>query len=203
MHRSISIVKSGFDHQTPIHQICKSNDIMMSEITSFSDASWQDCPDTGRSTIGYKIFFQGSLIEWGTSVPVPVAMSSSEAEYMGACTACMAMAHLKMLIQDLKYLGSQDYDTKITEKSHMNILLVDNEATVAMSKNYKPTKKNRHIARRYHYVREGERTQEHHLEWIPAEDQVADDMTKTQKKELISKHVERTLVILPDHMIVK
>ena len=95
----------------------------------------------------------------------------------------MAMAHLKMLIQDLKYLGEIDYKHQIEEKTQMNVLLVDNEATVAMDKNYKPTKKNRHISRRYHYVSEGERTEEHHLEWIPAEDQLADDMTKTQNND--------------------
>ena len=62
----------------------------MSEITSFSDSSWQDCPDSGRITIGYKIFIQGGIVEWNTSLPVPIAMSSSEAEYMAAC---MSMTH--------------------------------------------------------------------------------------------------------------
>ena len=130
-------------------------------------------------------------------------MSSAEAEYMGACTACMAMAHLKMLMQDLKFLGSSNYEKRIEDKTYMNVLLVDNEATVAMAKNYKPTKKNRHIARRFHYVREGERTKEHHLEWIPAQDQLADDMTKTQNKDMIEKHLKRTLVELPDYMVEK
>ena len=82
-------------------------------------------------------------------------MSSAESENMGTCTACMAMAHLKMLVQDFKHLGSINHKEKIEEKTQMNVLLVDNEATVAMAKNYKPTKKNRHIARRFHYVKEG------------------------------------------------
>ena len=49
-------------------------------------------------------------------MPIPIEMSSAEAEYMGACTACMSMAHLKMLMQDLKYLGEIDYKHKIEEK---------------------------------------------------------------------------------------
>ena len=68
-----------------------------------------------------------------------------------------------------------------------------------MSKNYKPTKKNRHIARRYHYVREGQKNNYHHLEWIPAEDQLADDLTKTQPADKSRPHVERTLIKLPDY----
>ena len=83
----------------------------------------------------------------------------------------------------------------------MNILLVDNEETVAMAKHYKPNKKNRHISRRFHYVREGERTKEHHLTWIPVKDQLGDDMTKTQGKDISQKHVERTLVELPHHLL--
>ena len=43
----------------------------------FSDSSWQDFPDTGRSTGAYIIFYQGGPIDHGTYVPVPVAQSSA------------------------------------------------------------------------------------------------------------------------------
>ena len=43
----------------------------------FSDSSWQDFPDTGRSTGVYIIFYQGGPIDHGTHVPVPVAQSSA------------------------------------------------------------------------------------------------------------------------------
>ena len=152
----------------------------MTQLTGFSDSSWKDCPDTGRSTVGYKLFINGGLVEWSSSVPIPVAMSSAEAEYMAACSACMAMTHLRMLIYDLESLGTDTYILNGTNLSVPNLLLIDNEATVAMSKNYKPTKKNRHIAQRFHYVREGQCGEQHHLVWIPAEDQIEDDMTKTE-----------------------
>ena len=41
-------------------------------LMDFSDYSWQDCPDTGRSTGAYIIFYQGGPIDYGTNVPVPV-----------------------------------------------------------------------------------------------------------------------------------
>ena len=50
----------------------------------FSDSSWQYCPDTGRITGAYIIFYQGGKIEHGTHVPVPVAQSSAESEYNAA-----------------------------------------------------------------------------------------------------------------------
>ncbi|KAI2501065.1 udp-sugar [Fragilaria crotonensis] len=40
----------------PIYSICAQHSIPYSDLTVFSDASWQDCPDTGRSTVGYMIF---------------------------------------------------------------------------------------------------------------------------------------------------
>ena len=43
---------------------------------AFSDSSWQDCPDTGRSTVEYIIFYQGGIIDHCTHVPGPVSQSS-------------------------------------------------------------------------------------------------------------------------------
>ena len=49
-------------------------------LMAFSDSSWQDCPDTGRSTGAYIIFYQGGPIDHDTHVPVPVAQSNEESE---------------------------------------------------------------------------------------------------------------------------
>ena len=46
-------------------------------LMAFYDSSWQDCPDTGRSTGAYIILYQGGQIENGTHVPGPVAQSSA------------------------------------------------------------------------------------------------------------------------------
>ena len=53
----------------------------------FSNYSWQDCPDTGRITGSYMIFYQGGPIDHGKHVPGLVAQSSVESEYNTACTA--------------------------------------------------------------------------------------------------------------------
>ena len=39
----------------------------------FSDSSWQDCPDTGRSIGAYIIFYQDRPIDHGTLVTGPVS----------------------------------------------------------------------------------------------------------------------------------
>ena len=44
---------------------------------AFSYYSWQDCPDTGRITGEYIIFYQGGPTGHGTHVPGPVAQYSA------------------------------------------------------------------------------------------------------------------------------
>ena len=136
-----------------------------------------------------------------STVPIPVAMISSEAEYLGECAAAMALSHLKMLLYDFENLGKANYDINESSDEIPPVLLVDNEATVAMSKYYKPTKKSRHIARRYHYVREGEKNNYHNIKWIPGEDQLADDLTKTQSSEKSKPHVDNTLIKLSEDQL--
>ena len=46
-------------------------------LMAFYDSSWQDCPDTGRSTGAYIILYQGGTIDNGTHVPGPVSQSSA------------------------------------------------------------------------------------------------------------------------------
>ena len=46
-------------------------------LMDFSDSSWQDFPDTGRSTGAYIILYQGGTIDHVTHVPGPVAQSSA------------------------------------------------------------------------------------------------------------------------------
>ena len=71
------------------------------KLMAFSDYSWQYCPDTGRSTGAYIIFYQVGPIDHGTHVPGPVAQSSAEIDYNVACTAGMALANFIMLVHGL------------------------------------------------------------------------------------------------------
>ena len=50
------------------------------QFMAFSDCSWQDCPDTGRSTEAYIIFYQCWTIDYGTYVTIIVDQSSEESE---------------------------------------------------------------------------------------------------------------------------
>ena len=46
-------------------------------LMDFSESSWQDCPQTGRSTGAYIIFYQGGEIDNFTNVPGLVTQLSA------------------------------------------------------------------------------------------------------------------------------
>ena len=50
------------------------------QLMVLSNSIWQDCPDTGRSTGSYILFYQGGPIDHCTHVPVPGAQSSDKRE---------------------------------------------------------------------------------------------------------------------------
>ena len=127
-------------------------------LMDFSDSSWQDCPDTGRSTRAYIIFYQGGPIYDGTHVPGPVAQSSAESEYNAACTAGTALAHFRMLIHEL--LNEDPYMVP----KEAPLIVLDSKSAMWMAKNSKDTKHTRHIARRMHFVRNGEKCKMHKID---------------------------------------
>jgi KUP system potassium uptake protein len=184
--------------QSPVYQIAQSQNIPQAEIIGFSDASWQDCPDTGRSTAGEIIYCQGGIVHARSHVPVPVAMSSAEAEYVAACSACMAASHLRMLLYDYKHLGTKHYNqvNQILDIAP-SILMVDNQAAVQMGMNDRLTKLTRHISRRFHYVREGIKQGLHKLYWISKDHQLSDILTKTQSSTIINPLLQRAMFRLP------
>ena len=76
-------------------------------LMAFYDSSWQDCPETGRITGAYMIFYQGGKIDHGTHVPGPFSQSSAKSEYNAACTAWMDLAFSRMLIHE--FLNKDPY----------------------------------------------------------------------------------------------
>ena len=139
------------------------------------------------------------MIDAKSTLPVPVALNSAEAEYMGACNGGAMICHLRDIQYDFDKLGMTDYDTDYENNdTPPSLLLTDNDATVRMSKNNKNTSKNRHIRRRWHFVRYGVKKLLFSLKWITKNDQLADDMTKTQISSKSKPHFDRTLFKIPD-----
>ena len=120
-------------------------------LIAFYDYSWQDFPETRRSTGAYIIFYQGGSIDHDTHDPGPVAQSIAESEYNAACTAGMALVHFMMLIHELL---NEDPEMVPEEAP---LIVLDSKSAMCMAKNGKDTKHTRHIVRIMHFVRNGEK----------------------------------------------
>ena len=159
-------------------------------LMTFSDSSWQDCPDTGRSTGAYIIFYQCGPIDHGTHFPGPVAQSSAESEYNAACTAGMALAHSRMLSNELL---NEDPDMVPKEDP---LIVLDSKSAMCMAKKGKDTKNNRHIARRMHFVRNGEKCKMHKIDWCEGGLQLADIGTKNVSEPDLTQGMKYIMVWL-------
>ena len=84
------------------------------------------------------------VVEHSSNLPDPVALSSAESEYNKPCSACTAMAHLRMFLDELE-LKSGEVDLSIP-------ILINNRSMINIGDSYKDTKHMQHILRRYHYV---------------------------------------------------
>ena len=124
---------------------------------AFSDSIWKDCPDTGRITGEYIIFYQGGPIDHGTHIPGPVPQSSAESEYNAACPAEIDLAHFRMLINE--FLNK---DPDIVPEEALLVIL-DSKSAVFMAKNVKDTKCKSHIYRRVNFVSNGENFKMHKI----------------------------------------
>ena len=119
---------------------------------AISDYSWQDFPDTGRSTGAYIIFYQCGKIDHGTHVSGSVAQSSTESEYNVACTAGKDLENFRMLVHELL----NEYLDRVPKEAPLIVL--DSKSAMCMAKNGSDNKHTRHIARGMHFVRNGKKS---------------------------------------------
>jgi hypothetical protein len=101
--------------------------------------------DESRSTGCYLGFLQGGLIDFSSSVPPPVAMSTAEAELNYASITCMAMATTRQAIMAILY---NDPSRPFTVP-----LFTDSQSMDAIALNDRDTRRVRHVDRRYFFVR--------------------------------------------------
>ena len=93
-------------------------------MTCYADASWANDLDTRRSTTGYLFKLNGNLISWKSQRQSTVALSSTEAEYMGLSAATQEAIWLKRLLKEFKIYP----DEKV-------LIHQDNQGAIALAKN--------------------------------------------------------------------
>ena len=102
----------------------------------------------------------------------------------------MALAHFRMLIQG--FLNKDPYI--VPEEAPLIVL--DSKSAMCMAKNGKDTKHTRHIARRIHFVRNGEKCKMHKIDWCEGGLQLADIGTKNVSEPDLTPRIKYIMVRL-------
>lgn len=142
-------------------------------LEAYSDANFPSKNSLdGKATCGYCIFFNSNLVLWKSVKLNVVCLSTMEAEL---CAISLAIVQLQFFQNLLREIGF------IVEK-----LIVYTDSETAMK--YLQTSpleakpRSRHLAVRYHFIRDLWFTNQLELKYVPSEEQVADIFTKPLPK---------------------
>lgn len=139
----------------------------------YSDSSWSRDVDTSRSTSGYAFMMGRGAISWSSKLQGLIALSSTEAEYIGLSNAAQQIAWLRELMDELGY-----------RQLKPTLLLADNQGSISLMKNPGYCARTRHIGRKYHYVCDAVNEKKWAVvDYCPTGDMIADIMTKALPKE--------------------
>ena len=102
----------------------------------------------------------------------------------------MDLAHFMMLVHELL---NEDPDMVPKEAP---LVVLDRKSFVCMAKNGKDTKNTRHIARRIHFVRNGEKCKMHKIDWCEGGLQLANIGTKNVSEPDLTPRMKYIMVRL-------
>lgn len=119
---------------------------------------------------GYVFKLGGAAIAWESKKQRTVALSSTEAEYMGLSEAAKEAIYLKSLLREL--LG----------KSFTVALYNDNQGAQKLAYNPVFHKRTKHIDIRHHFIRDAVENKEVILRYLSTGEMLADILTKGVSK---------------------
>jgi hypothetical protein len=145
------------------------------DLIGYSDADWAGYKINRKSTSGTCQFLGRSLVSWASKKQNSVALSTAEAEYIAAGHCC---AQLLWMRQNLR-----DYGYKLTKVP----LLCDNESAIRMADNPVEHSRTKHIAIRYHFLRDHQQKGDIEIAYINTKEQLADIFTKPLDEQTFNK----------------
>ncbi|KAK9679765.1 hypothetical protein QE152_g39741 [Popillia japonica] len=113
-------------------------------LEAYSDADWTNELDDSRSITGKVIKCQHGAISWSSKKQKTVALSTTEAEYMGLSTTCQEVLWLRMLALEID----------ATAVSQPTIVYCDNKSAIDLAETGAYRQRTKHIDIRHHFLRE-------------------------------------------------
>lgn len=118
------------------------SDLDTTRLIGWCDADWVHDPDDRKSITGFTFFLGVGAVCYSSKKQTSVALSTAEAEYMGAGAAMREALWLRALLQELGY-----------PQKGPTIINNDNQASISISKDPAHHSRSKHIDIRHHFIR--------------------------------------------------
>ncbi|UYV64717.1 hypothetical protein LAZ67_3001746, partial [Cordylochernes scorpioides] len=133
------------------------------QLVGYSDSDFARDVDSRKNTTGYAFMMNGGTVSWASQRQPIIALSTTESEYIAACSAAKELIWIRRLLQ-----GIGCDITKETE------LYIDNQAAIKLVKNPVFHKRTKHIDVRYHFIRSKHEEGELKVHHVCSSEQLAD-----------------------------
>nr|GEV71502.1 retrovirus-related Pol polyprotein from transposon TNT 1-94 [Tanacetum cinerariifolium] len=145
-----------------VHATCDSG----FELTGFSDADYAGCKDTFKSTFGGAQFLGEKLVSWSSKKQDCTSPSTAESEYVSLSACCAQVLWMRTQLTDYGY------------HFHKILIYCDSKSAIAISCNPIQHSRTKHIAVRYHLIKEHVEKGTFELYFVKTDYQLADIFTK-------------------------
>jgi hypothetical protein len=136
-------------------------------LSGYTGLEWDGSVFDRKSTSGRCFSLGSTMISWQSRKQSSIALSTTETEYIAACSANCETVWLRKLLTGLFNLEME-----------ANTILCDNQSCIKMTKNPVLHDKSKHIEIRYHYIRDMVQRGAIKLQYVSTDEQVADVLTK-------------------------
>jgi hypothetical protein len=145
------------------------------DLNGYSDADYVGCKIDRKSTSGTCQFLGRSLVSWASKKQNSVALSTAEADYIGAGHCCTQLLWMRQTLRDYGY--------KLSKVP----LLCDNESAIRMADNPVEYSRTKNIDSRYHFLRDHPQKGDIEIAYVSTYNQLADIFTKPLDEKTFSK----------------
>ena len=114
-------------------------------------------------------------MSWASKIQNLVALSTTEAEYIAAGHCCAQLLWMRQTLRDYGY--------KLTKVP----LLCDNESAICMADDPVEHNRTKHIAIRYHFLKDHQQQGDIEIAYINTKNQLADIFTKPLDEKSFTK----------------
>jgi hypothetical protein len=158
------------------------------KLEGYVDADFNGCRDTYRSTTGWIVKFGEGVVAWKSRKQAIVSHSTAESEYMALDDVA------RDLVWERRGLSLLGVSSAAASATSVN---VDNQAALFLAGNRTSHDSTKHIAYRYHYIRDLMDQRVIKPQYIATDCNVSDILTKALPQDRFEEHRESMGVCAP------